>query len=77
MDIKLTDVTIHIDENLNSDQRHSIEKTLRSMEGVVSVQNNDKTPHLAMIEYNPEVTSSHDILESVINQGVHAELIGL
>ena len=77
MDIKLTDVTLHIDENLHIDKRQSIEDSLRSLEGVVSVHNDSKTPHLAMIEYNPDVTSSSAILQRVINEGVHAELIGL
>ena len=77
MDIKLTDVTLHIDENLNIDKRQSIEESLRALDGVVSVHNNSKTPHLAMVEYNPDITSSGAILERVTNQGVHAELIGL
>ena len=77
MDIKLADVTLHIDETLNSEQLQSIEESLRALEGVVSVHNGQKTPHLAMVEYNPDITSSTDILTRVTNQGVHAELIGL
>ncbi len=77
MDIKLADVTLHIDENLTAEQRETIEESLRALEGVVSVHNGQKTPHLAMVEYNPDLTSSADILNRVTNQGVHAELIGL
>ena len=77
MDIQLTDVTLHIDENLNQEQRGTIEESLRALDGVVSVHNADKTPHLSMVEYDPNVTSSQDILERVTNQGVHAELIGM
>ena len=77
MDIKLTDITLHIDENLDIQQRQTIETSLRSLNGVVSVHNDAKTPHLAMVEYNPDMTSSQDILAQVTNQGVHAELIGL
>ncbi len=77
MEIKLADITLHIDENLNSEQRLSIEESIRALDGVVSVHNGQKTPHLAMVEYNPDTTSSAEILNRVTNQGVHAELIGL
>ena len=77
MDIQLADVTIHIDENLTNEQRGTVEESLRALDGVVSVHNADSTPHLALVEYNPDVTSSNDILERVTGQGVHAELIGI
>lgn len=77
MDIQLADVTIHIDENLTNEQRGTVEDSLRALDGVVSVHNADSTPHLALVEYNPDVTSSNDILERVTGQGVHAELIGI
>lgn len=77
MDIQLSDVTLHIDENLNHEQRGTIEESLRALDGVISVHNADKTPHLSMVEYDPNVTSSQDILARVTNQGVHAELIGM
>ncbi len=77
MDIKLVDVTLHIDETLNQEERAKIEASLRAIDGVISVHNPDDKPHLAVVEYNPEKTKSHDILECVTKQGVHAELIGL
>lgn len=76
-DIQLADVTLHIDENLERDQRATIEISLRALDGVISVQNPDKAPHLTVVEYDPEVTSSQEILERVTNQGAHAQLVGL
>ncbi len=75
-DIQLADVTLHIDENLERDQRATIEISLRALEGVISVHP-DKAPHLTVVEYDPEVTSSQEILERVTNQGAHAQLVGL
>jgi len=63
MDIKLVDVTLHIDENLSVEQRGTIEESLRAIDGVISVHNADKTPHLAVVQYNPDTTSSKDILQ--------------
>jgi len=77
MDIQLADVMVHIDENLDKEHRNEIEGILRGIEGVVSVANQDKTPHLSLIEYNPKKTSSQQLINCVIGQGVHAELIGL
>ena len=76
-DIQLADVVLHIDENLERDQRATIEVSLRALDGVISVHNPDKTPHLTVVEYNPETTSSQEILSRVTNQGAHAELVGL
>jgi hypothetical protein len=77
MDIQLADVTIHIDKNLSSEQRGTIEESLRALDGVVSIHNPDKTPHLTLVEYDPDIITSRKILERVTNQGAHAELVGL
>ncbi len=77
MDIQLADVTLHIDEALSKERRADVETSLRGIEGVVSVHNSDKTPHLTIVEYNPKNTNSAAILACVKEQGVHAELIGI
>jgi len=77
MGINLVDLTLHIDENLSAEQRVTIEESLRALEGVVSVHNSDKTPHLTIIEYDPAVMDSQRILKRVTDQGAHAELVGL
>ena len=77
MDIQLVDVTLHVDENLTREVRAEVENALRSMDGVVSVHNSHAKPHLIVVEYNPKKANSHDLLDRVQAQGVHAELIGL
>ncbi len=77
MDIQLADVLVHIDETLPKSRRTQIEEKLRTMDGIVSVHNPDERPHLSMVEFNPDVSSSAAILKMVKSQGVHAELIGL
>jgi hypothetical protein len=77
MNIQLADVLVHIDQNLSPEQRSLIETTLRELDGVVSVHNPADRPHLSLVEYVPERTSSQAILGAVTAQGVHAELIGL
>ena len=77
MDIKLVDVTMHIDENLSPEQRIEIQDSIRALDGVVSVHGSVKTPHLTVVQYNPDEMDSQKILERITNQGAHAELIGL
>ena len=76
-DINLADITLHIDENLSAEQRGTIEESLRSLEGVVSVHNSDKAAHLTIVEFNPNVIDSQAILKRVTDQGAHAQLAGL
>jgi len=77
MDIKLVDITLHIDETLDHAQLQGIADKLRQQEGIVSVAFHDDKPHLMIVEYNPDKNKSADILKAVTAQGVHAELIGL
>ena len=77
MELNLVDLTVHIDENLSPEQRITIEDSLRALDGIVSVHGSSKTPHLTIVQYNPEEIDSQKILKRITNQGVHAELIGL
>lgn len=77
MDINLVDVTVHIDEDLSPETRITVEDSLRALDGVVSVHGSSKTPHLTIVQYNPEIMDSQKILKRITDQGAHAELIGL
>lgn len=73
----LVDVTVHIDETLDAAQREALVDTVRGEPGVVSVALHAQKAHLMIVEYDPEVTSSANLLQRVKAQGVHAELVGL
>ena len=77
MSMQLVDVTIHVDDDLDTTQRNTIDQQLRALDGVISVHNADKTPHLVTIEYDPEKLDSTQLLNTVMGTGVHAEMIGL
>lgn len=73
----MVDVTVHIDENLDSDRRHSLEDAVRNHDGVLAVGYHDERPHLMVIEFDPDKLRATDLLSFIKGQGVHAELIGL
>ena len=77
MDIKMSDVMLHIDENLGERERDCFESYMRSHPGVIGLGFHAEKPHLMIVEFNPERTSPAELLHSVTQQGLHAELIGL
>ena len=76
-DIKLVDVTIHVDNEIGDETRSKIDSALRSQRGVVSVHIPNEKPHLLTVEYNPDLTTSMHMLSTVRELAGHAELIGL
>lgn len=77
MDISLSDVLIHIDENLSTARRAEVEDRLRNVDGVVSVHNPDDKPHLTVVEYRPDKVDSQALLHTARTDGIHAQLVGL
>lgn len=77
VDISIVDVTVHFDADLSANVRGDIENAIRALDGVVSVHMPEDKPHLAVVEYNPELVNSQTILELATKQDGHAELVGL
>lgn len=76
-DIKLADITIHIDQDASDDTRNKVEAALRGMDDVVSVHMPEDQRHLVVVEYNPDKTTSGVVLAAVREMAGHAEMIGL
>ena len=76
-DITLTDVTFHIDSEMDSGTRTRLEDGLRKLRGVISVHMPSDKPHLVVVEYEPELTNSTHLLAMVRELAGKAEMIGL
>lgn len=72
-----SDVVIHIDEDLQDDAIHEIERDIIDLDGVYSACVNERARHLMLVDYDPEGVTSHDLLDRVRRRGVGAELVGL
>lgn len=70
-------IVMHIDENLSDQEIQSLKHDLAYTPGVRSACVNERTRHLMVVDYDPEAAYSVDLLDSVRDQGYHAELIGL
>ena len=75
--MEMADVTVHIDETVPGERRTRIADIVRAHKGVMGVAHHDEKPHLMIVEYNPDAVTSQELLQVVLDQGVHAELIGL
>lgn len=73
----MSDVIIHIDEQLGTNAIHSIEYTVSQLDGVTSACVHENTRHLMVVDYDGKNISSGQLLNCVQSQGLHAELIGL
>ena len=71
------DVLIHIDEDINNDDIHRLEKEISCTNGVQSACTHINTRHLMLVEYEPEKVRALDLLHMVTGRGLHAELVGL
>lgn len=72
-----SDVVIHLDEDLNDDDIHELERDLSCVPGVVCACVNDKARHLMLVDYDPEGVAAGQLLSVVRQHGIGAELIGL
>lgn len=77
MDIKMVDVTVHIDETLDDARREQVVAHMLEQDGVLAASIHKEHAHLMVVEYNPDKITSAQLLESVKNEGVSAELVGL
>jgi hypothetical protein len=77
MSEKMTDVTMHIDEETSHEQREALRDHLLQRDGVLAAAYRDEKPHLMVIGYDPEIIKSVEFLDIVKSSGMHAELIGL
>lgn len=75
--VAMVDVTLHIDENMDEGKREQLRDVILGREGVMAAIIQPKTPHLLIVEYDPERVTSAQLLGDATGTGLHAELIGL
>ena len=71
------DILIHIDELLNDEAIHDLERDMGFEDGVLSACVHDRARHLMLVDFDPEQVRPSRIVHSVRSRGLHAEMIGL
>ncbi|MGD8566838.1 MAG: ATP-binding protein [Gammaproteobacteria bacterium] len=77
MTAKVSDVTLHIDEETSEADRKALREQLLQQKGVISATYNNEKSHLIVVEYNPDIVNSTTFLKVVEQFNMHAELIGM
>ena len=72
----VTDMVMHIDNTLGEVSRRNVEKRLTNAAGVIKAHFNDRRPHLMLVSYDTERTSSFEIMAQIANQQLCAERVG-
>lgn len=72
----MSDVTVHVDENLDARSLHRLQHELAHMRGVEKIDADDRHPQLMVVRYDHRETDSRQILSTFFGHGYHAELIG-
>jgi hypothetical protein len=72
----VTDMVMHIDNTLGADSRRNIELALTGNPGIIQAHFNEKRPHLMLVSYDTDSTSSFEILAQVTSQQLCAERVG-
>jgi len=74
--MQTSDMVMHVDETLAADSRRDLEMTMASQRGVLDAHLNERRPHLMLVSYDRERTSSFDILAVMAGQRLCAERVG-
>ena len=71
------EIVLHIDESLDEDTLHSVEEGIRRDAGVISVGHNPDKSHMIMVVYDSESTRASNLLHTLHERGLHAQVVGL
>jgi hypothetical protein len=71
------DIVIHIDENLEDDVIHALERDLSDERGVYSACVPDKTRHLMLVDFDASMLQPSRIVHAIRGKGLTAEMVGL
>ena len=72
----LTEVVVHINEELDEERRDAFEQALRVMRGVLDLTFCRNRHHLMIVQYQPALVSSGQLIEQVRRLAGQAQLIG-
>ena len=72
----MIDVVVHVDEQLDEQNRRRVEHNLLKARGVIRAYFNNERQHLLLVGYDPVQTDSSKILRLVRQHRLGAQLIG-
>ena len=71
----MPDITIHINQTLTDEEKGKLETAMREVAGVIAPRFN--LPHMLVVLYTTQKTSSAELLAVVRNRGYQAQIVGI
>ena len=71
-----SNLIFHVDNRLGKERRTEIQAALTEQQGVTDARFNEQHVHLLLVEYDPDVTSSFDLMDRVTRQSVNVQRVG-
>jgi hypothetical protein len=71
-----SNLVFHVDNRLGKERRNEIQAALIEQQGVTDARFNEQHVHLLLVEYDPDVTSSFDLMDRVTRQSVNVQRVG-
>lgn len=65
-------LVMHIHNELNPTSRRELEASIMGHQGVTSAHFNDRRPHFMVVEYDPQLINSFEIMHQVNGGYLHA-----
>ena len=75
--MNISDIIIHINETLSTEQCAALEDNMRQIEGVVSPRFNPGKEHFLVVAYDTDKTSTSALLTNTRKAGYTAQLVGM
>lgn len=74
--MNISDVMIHIPENLDTEARSALESRMRDLDGVIAPRFNPGKDHLLVVAFDPDKARPAELLGMVQAAGYAAQLVG-
>jgi hypothetical protein len=74
--MSISDILIHVNESLTDQQQATLEASMREIDGVVAPRFTPGRQHLMLVAFDPEATSTAELLSRVRSFGYNAQLVG-
>ena len=75
--MNIIDILLHIRNQLGPDDRHTVEKELREVDGIIAPRFSENNDQLLVVAYNPAKVNSGGLMEKITSMGLEARLVGL
>lgn len=75
--MQISDVLIHINNNINKTERLKLVEKLRGLNGVIAPRFNEPQQHLLFVAYNSDAINATSLLDKVKAKGLQAQLVGM